>query len=169
MSDLHEPSWVTDFRNAILALDTAISEFADSDLSPEEAAEALLAMNIAKAEVSACYDYLSAAVSCMMGTETEIPLPGGASVEKKYSSSRTGWQHKDLASTVARRISDLSVDMDTGEILLTPEEMVVQLLEFVQPSYWRIKELQRINVNPDDYCEVGETKVSMIVRKGKNK
>jgi hypothetical protein len=169
MSDLEEPGWVTDFRNAILALDTAISEFVESGASPEDAAVALLSLNIAKGEVGTCYDYLSGAVGRIMGTATEIALPGGATVEKKYGSSRTGWQHKDLASAVARRISDLSVDMDTGEILLSPEQMVVRLLEFVQPSYWRIKELQRINVNPDDYCNVGESKTSIIVRKGRNK
>jgi hypothetical protein len=168
MSELQEPDWVTDFRNAILVLDTAISEFIE-DASPEDAATALLSLNIAKGEVATCYDYLSGAVARIMGSESEIPLPGGATVEKKYANSRTAWQHKDLAATVARRIADLSVDMDTGEVLLTAEEMVVQLLDFVQPSYWRVKELQRINVNPDEYCETGETKTSIIVRKGSNK
>lgn len=169
MSDLQEPTWVTDFRNAVLVLDTAISNFLDSEVSAEEAAEALLALNIAKAEVGTCYDYLSGFVSRVMGDTPEVALPGGASVEKKYSSSRTGWQHKELAATVARRILDMSVDMDTGEVLATQEELIAKLLEFVQPSYWRIKELQRINVNPDLYCTVGETKTSMIVRKGTNK
>lgn len=169
MSEIVEPNWVTKFRNAVLELDTAISEFAASDATSEEAATALLALNIAKAEVATCYDYLSGFVGRAMGTESDVPLPGGAVVEKKYSSSRTGWQHKDLATTVAKRIMDLSVDMDTGEVLATQEEMIAQLLDFMQPSYWRVKELQRISVNPDNYCTVGETKVSIIVRKGSNK
>jgi hypothetical protein len=169
MSDELEPEWITEFRNAVLRLDTAISEFIhDEELTVEEAAYALLRLNLAKAEVSTCYDYLAGVVGKTMGEQAEIELPEGGKVEKKWSSNRTGWQHKDLASKVAKRIMDLSVDMDTGEVLASTEEMIAQLLDFVQPSYWRIKELQRINVNADDFCVTGDTKVSIIVRKGNN-
>jgi hypothetical protein len=167
--ELQTPEWVDAFRNAILELDTAIAEFMQDDPSPEEAAFALLTLNVAKAEVGAAYDYMAGLVGKVMGDLPEIPLPGGGSVEKKYASSRTGWQHKELAATVAQRIRDLSVDMDTGEVLLSQEEMIAQLLDYVQPSYWRVKELQRINVNVDHYCTTGDTKTSIIVRKGTNK
>lgn len=164
-----EPEWITEFRTAVLNLDTAISEFIHDDkLTADEAAYALLRLNLVKTEVAMCYDYLAGVVGKVMGQATEIDLPDGGKVEKKWSSSRTGWQHKDLAATVASRIMDLSVDMDTGEVLLSTEEMIAQLLDFVQPSYWRIKELQRINVNADNYCTTGETKTSIIVRKGNN-
>lgn len=168
MSEPETPEWVTAFRNAILELDTAMSKFLGDDPSEEEAAHALLWLNVAKSEVGTCYDYFAGAVGKIMGDIPEIALPGGGSVEKKYAASRTGWQHKELAATVARRIMDMSVDMDTGEVLATQEEMIARLLDFVQPSYWRVKELQRINVNPDNYCTTGETKTSIIVRKGTN-
>jgi hypothetical protein len=164
LSDL-EPDWVTAFRNVILELDTVISEFLHDEPSPEEAAAALVAFNRAKMEVGMAYDYLARIVSDIMENEVEISLPDGSRVEKKWSNSRTGWQHKDLASVVARRIVDLNVDMDTGEVIATPEELVGQILDFVQPSYWRIKELQRIGVDADRYCEVKEAKSSIIVRK----
>jgi hypothetical protein len=101
-----------------------------------------------------------------MGKEQEILLSNGAKIEKKFSNSRSGWQHKDLAGSVAKKIIDLSVDMETGEVMATPQEMLVQMLDYVQPSYWRIKELQKIGINPDNYCEVGDMKTSIIVRKG---
>lgn len=159
--------FIDNFKNAILALDTALAEFTDSDATIEEMGLALVELNKAKAEVSMCYDYAVAAVNQKMAQLPEIILSDGSKIEKKWANSRTGWQHKDLAGVVARRIVDRNVDMDTGEVLATPEQMLVQMLDFLQPSYWRIKELEKINVNPDEYCEVHEAKPSIIVRKAK--
>jgi hypothetical protein len=44
----------------------------------------------------------------------------------------------------------------------------LKLLDYLQPSYWRVGELSKIGLNADNYCETGEPKVSLIVRKGKN-
>ena len=41
----------------------------------------------------------------------------------------------------------------------------MKLLDYLQPSYWRIKELSKLGINADQYCEVGELKTSIIVRK----
>jgi hypothetical protein len=166
MSDL-EPEWVSNFRAALLELDAAITDFRNGDTpTVDEVCAAIVGLNRAKAELSMVYDGLSQFVSEIMQENPEVSLPDGAKVEKKWSASRTGWRHKDLGAEVAHRIADMSVDMDTGEVLLTPTEMITQVLDFVQPSYWRIKELQRIGVNADLFCEVGESKASIIVRKG---
>jgi hypothetical protein len=58
--------------------------------------------------------------------------------------------------------------MDTGEVMLTQEELIVKLLDYMQPSYWRVGELNKLGINADNYCETGEPKVSLIVRKGEN-
>lgn len=167
MSDL-EPDWVSKFRSSILELDEAVSAFSNeaASLTVEQACAALVGLNRAKAELSMVYDSLVHFVSEVMDQNPEIDLPDGAKVEKRWSANRTGWRHKDLGAEVAQRIVDMSVDMDTGEVLLSPAEMVTQVLDFVQPSYWRIKELQRIGVNADLFCEVGDSKPSIIVRKG---
>ena len=68
---------------------------------------------------------------------------------------------------VARRLDDISVDMDTGERTMSAQEMVIKVLDYVQPSYWRVKELGKIGISADKFCEVGETKESIIVRKAK--
>jgi hypothetical protein len=165
MSDIG-PDWVARFYKSILELDQDIEEFRDKVQSVEEACAALVALNRAKADFGMVYDHLSSIVSQAMEDSPEVALSDGSKVEKKFSSSRTGWRHKDLGSAVAGRIVDMSIDMDTGEVLATPAEMITQVLDFVQPSYWRIKELQRLGINPDMYCEVGDTKTSIIVRKG---
>jgi hypothetical protein len=41
------------------------------------------------------------------------------------------------------------------------------MLDFVQPSYWRVKELAKFGINADNYCEVGDYKTNIIVRKAK--
>jgi hypothetical protein len=166
VSDL-EPDWVTRFRAAIVELDAAISDLRASEPSLEEACAALVALNRAKADFAYTYDDLASLVSVVMDLHPEIVLPDGSRVEKKWSSDRRAWQHRDLAAVVARRLMDSSVDMDTGEVLYSTEEILAKMLDFLQPSYWRIKELQKIGVNPDLYCEVGETKSSLIVRKAK--
>ena len=89
----------------------------------------------------------------------------GQVIEKKVASERKGWKHEDLANEVLRRLNEMSVDMDTGEVAMSSHEIAVKLLDYVQPSYWRVIELSKLGINADQYCEVGELKTSVIVRK----
>jgi hypothetical protein len=56
--------------------------------------------------------------------------------------------------------------MDTGEVVLSPADMVIKLLDYVAPSYWRVGELNKIGINADNYCETSDPEVSLILRKG---
>lgn len=159
--------WVDRFGQAVLDLDEAISAFSKSDPDLEQACEALVAVNRLKGELGIVYQQLEAIVSQVMDQVPEIQLSDGSKVEKRSASDRKAWKHADLATEVARRLSDMSVDLDTGEIVMSPEEMVVKVLDFVQPSYWRVKELNKIGITADRFCEVGEPKESIIVRKAK--
>jgi len=103
-----------------------------------------------------------------MAGESVVTLDGNALIEKKSSYERKAWQHKDLARAVVDRLSQMSVDMDTGEILNSPEDIAMQIFTYCAPSYWRVKELNNIGINPDMYCETGQLKTSIIVRKGDN-
>lgn len=163
---MNEPEWVSNFRTALLTLDENISDYT-KDASLEDACNLLVSINKLKAEMGIVYDSLVARVSHMMDQQGEVQLEDGSKIEKKWASDRKGWQHQQLASTVAQRLIQSSVDMDTGEILYSQEEIIGKLLDFLQPSYWRVKELQKIGINADLYCEVGETKSSIIVRKAK--
>lgn len=159
--------WIDSFRAAMLELDSDIAEFGQSGPSVEDACNALVMVNQMKSELGIIYHQLEAIVAAVMADLPEVELPDGSRVEKRSASDRKAWKHIDLATEVARRISDLAVDLDTGEILMSPQEMMVKVLDYVQPSYWRVKELDKIGISADKFCDVGESKQSIIVRKAK--
>ena len=64
------------------------------------------------------------------------------------------------------RIQQSSIDMDTGEVVKSPKEMAMQMLDYLAPSYWRVGKLNEIGLNADLYCEPSEPKTSVIVRGG---
>jgi hypothetical protein len=118
--------------------------------------------------MSIVYDTFAGALSEMMGNIDHLTLSNGAVIEKKSSYDRKGWRHSEIASVVAQRIVQTSVDMDTGEVMKSPEEMAAEMLQYCAPSYWRVKECNKLNINLDNFCDVGELKTSIIVRKPKN-
>jgi hypothetical protein len=50
---------------------------------------------------------------------------------------------------------------------MSPQEVAERVLDYVQPSYWRIKKLAELGINADNYCELGEPKTSIAVRRAK--
>jgi len=113
-------------------------------------------------------DHENYLVEFMARTDTEaVVLESGLAVTKEYSKNRKAWKHKDLAGVVASRIENLAYDIDTGERLMTTQEMISKLLDYVQPSYWRITSLSEIGISADDYCETGDTEAK--IRLGKVK
>lgn len=159
---------VASMRQAIINLDNALAEFVDSDPTIEEMGKVLLQLNLAKSDLGVVYDTLSTKLSSMIKDKEVLSLENGAQIEKKSSYDRKGWQHKELANAVVDKIVRMSVDMDTGEITKSPSEIALDLMKYCAPSYWRIKELSTIGINADNYCEVGQLKTSIIVRKGEN-
>lgn len=159
---------VASMRQAIINLDNALAEFVDSDPTIEEMGKVLLQLNLAKSDLGMVYDTLSTKLSSMIKDKEVLSLENGAQIEKKSSYDRKGWQHKELANAVVDKIVRMSVDMDTGEITKSPSEIALDLMKYCAPSYWRIKELSTIGINADNYCEVGQLKTSIIVRKGEN-
>ncbi|CAB4156721.1 hypothetical protein UFOVP658_124 [uncultured Caudovirales phage] len=160
---------VANIRRAIMELDAALSEYINSSPEKEDAANVLLNLNLAKSDMGIVYDSFSHHFSSMINDKDILNLENGAQIEKKSSYDRKGWQHKELASAVVDKIIKMSVDMDTGEIVKTPQDVALDLMKYCAPSYWRIKELSSIGINADNYCEVGQLKTSVIVRKGDNK
>jgi hypothetical protein len=158
---------LAEIKELITKLEFDIDAFVSSEPSMDEACSALVEMNILKRDVSYMYDHLSRAVSRIMGETENISLPDGSTIEKKSSYDRKGWDHKALASVVAQKVVQMSVDMDTGEVIKSPQEIAAEMLTYCAPSYWRIKELNKLGVNADNYCEVGELRTSIIVRKPK--
>lgn len=155
-----------DLRRIIADIDSELMEYLDDDVDIAEAADVMLDLNIAKSELSYVYSGIEARMGVLMRNNEFMQLRDGAEIERKVSASRTKWRHKDIATDVANRIVESSVDLDTGEIVLSPHDVAVKMLEYVQPSYWRATKLNEIGINPDNYCE-SEHKTSVIIRKGK--
>lgn len=159
---------ISSIRKAIVDLDKKLADFADSEPGIDQIAQALLQLNLAKADLGVVYDGLSSKLSAIIKDKEVLNLENGAQIEKKSSYDRKGWQHKELANAVVDKLTQMSVDMDTGEVLKTPSEIALDLMKYCAPSYWRIKELDSLGINADNYCEVGQLKTSIIVRKGDN-
>ena len=153
----------------VIDLDSALTHFLTSgETSAEDVGEVALAVHQLKADVGDMYSFFTARVVDYLQTVNVDDMDiNGARIEVRSAADRKQWQHADLMGAVAKRIMQRSVDMDTGEITLSPEEMVAKVLDYVQPSYWRVKELAKIGINADQFCEVGEHKTNLVIRKAK--
>jgi hypothetical protein len=159
-------SMVAQYRKALIDLDEAITALDPTGVNVEEIADLLVEFNLYKRDVGVVYDTLADIFATAMKRAGVISGRDGAEIELKYSLSRTGWKHRDLAAAVATKIYESSVDMDTGEFVGSPLDMMQKMLDYLQPSYWKIGEVSKIGINVDDYCKSEEAKPSVIVRKG---
>ena len=157
---------IAKLRLLIIDLESEVMKTIDDGATLEEAGNMLLQLNLTKRDMGIVYDAVAHRFGEMMNLESIVPLAGNAVIEKKSSYERKAWQHKDIAKAVVRRLGQMSVDMDTGEVVKSPEDIALELMTYCAPSYWRIKELNNIGINPDMYCETGQLKTSIIVRKG---
>lgn len=154
--------------SAMMDIENKLSEIQTKmEISVEEMASILCELHMLKGSMAMVYEKASALMSLVMNEIPEISLSNGSKVEKKTASDRRAWKHKDLASEVAKRISDMSIDMETGAWTIGIEEMISSMLEYLQPSYWRISALSKIGINADNFCEVLEPKSSIIIRSNK--
>ena len=152
-----------ELRKALIAIsDKALKNLDEND--EQLWFDTLVLLHAIKSDIGNIFTQYSNLIANKLETD-EATASNGQKIEKKSAFDRKGWKHEDLASEVLRRLNDLSVDMDTGEVVMTANEVAMKLLDYVQPSYWRIKELSKLGINADQYCEVGELKTSIIVRK----
>lgn len=159
---------VSEISKKLMDVDRNFSAAREQDVDIEELCTSLTILNFLKQEISSVYDTAAKIVADKMGSVPMISLGDGTTIEKKSGSDRKSWDHNGLASIVTRRLVEMSTDLDSGEMNSTIDDIASQLLRFVQPSYWRIKELSKIGVNADNYCQVSdEVKTSIIIRKAK--
>lgn len=161
---------IASLNKAMMELDSKILRAAtNTDLDHQDVAEIVFQMHLAKIDLGMLYDTVAGMLDRAMADMPEVNLGGGVRIEKKVASDRRAWKHNDLANEIARRLVMTNVDMETGETQKPIQELLAEMLRFLQPSYWRVKELSTIGVNADNYCEVLEPKTSIIVRKPKDK
>lgn len=158
------------FQASILDLDNSLTEMRESgSFDVQSACEAYSLLSGFKSQIGVLMnDHENFLLEILKQAETEaVMLQTGQSLTVEYSKSRKAWRHKDLAEVVASRIQNLAYDIDTGERKMTTSEMITKLLDYVQPSYWRVTSLSEIGVSADEYCESGETEAKIRLGKAK--
>lgn len=158
------------FQQALLDLDSNMSGLRQKqEWTVEEACEVYSRILNFKAQLSALInDQENYLIDFMETHNVEVVLlESGESLSKEMPRGRKGWQHKDLARAVAERIQVIAIDLDTGERTMTTGEMIESVLEYVQPSYWRVGALANIGLNADSFCEVGNPEPKLSIRKVK--
>lgn len=140
-----------------------VKTYGDSD-NQDEIAELLLILSEAKTEISDMFEMTKMRLAELMGGNDLYDFDG-VTFEKKYSTPRKTWDHKALTDVVSSRIIDMSVDMDTGEVIKTPQQMLAEMVKYTGISYWKVKELEKIGINANNYCETGDSKANIIIRK----
>ena len=158
---------VDDISTILMQIDRTITK-ASEEKSIEEICSQLSDVHRAKTEMAVVYDSVVNYVAEKMADIPEVTLGDGTKLEKKSAYDRKSWRHEELADVVARRIVQMSTNLDTGEVSATPETVGKEMLKYLQPSYWRVKELSKLGVTADEYCDVSEeSKTSVIVRRPK--
>ncbi len=133
------------------------------------AAEVMVQLNLAKASLRESYERYEAEMAYVMEARREelMEIDGGFTLERTQGADRKQWDHQRLGKVVADRIIESSVDMDTGEVLMSQKEMIVALLQYAAPSYWRVKQLNKLGLSANKYCKVEDGKISVVIRKPK--
>lgn len=152
-----------EFRKALMAVEESALQNLETD-DEQLWYDTLVLLHSIKGDVASIFTQYSNLFANKIQTN-EATASNGQKIEKKTAFDRKGWEHEKLATEVLRRLGQTSVDMDTGEVVLSSEEIALKLLDYVQPSYWRVKELSKLGINADMYCEVGEEKTNIIIRK----
>lgn len=157
---------IDELNEALMNADKSFHALSSS-VNAEQLALCITQLHAFKNDLTSVYDTSCKLLIDAMGNMPEIVTAGGVKVEKKTGADRKTWQHVDLAKNIASRLSDMAVDMETGEVVMTQQEMIVKLLDYCAPSYWRVKELAKIGINADRFCETSEAKTNIVIRKAK--
>lgn len=166
-SDSNPPADVTflkSFDGAVNDLHEGVQVFLEEGPTKRELAQAVIDLYRLRDTLSLVYSELSGALLQQMERNELIALADDSVIERAENKSRKAWQHEPLAKTVAHRIESQSMDWETGEVLLTPTQMITALLDYAHVDYWRVKALKAIDLDADAYCDSGEATPSLIVR-----
>lgn len=154
-----------EIRAQLIGLDDFLNSEQVLNSELDEMLSYLVELNKLKKEVAELYESYSSKMIDKMesANEREVKLQSGAELKCKSGAPRKAWDSENLMKTVYSRLRQSSVDMDTGEVGLSDEEIVLKLLDYLQPSYWRVGALNELGINADQYCEVGEPKTSIAI------
>lgn len=153
---------INNCRNAFTALYEAIVTIPIEEV--ENLGEALIEIDDLRDHYSAVRSKAESLFVSSMDGLPEIAI-AGTILEVRRADSRKTWAHKELTADLAERLVQMSVDMETGEIVKTPEQLLNEMMQYAGVSYWKIKALSSIGMSADDYCEVTEGPMKIRIRR----
>jgi hypothetical protein len=149
-----------------MSLYDKVSELDVEELGLQQSCEVLVEINAIKNDIAMIIDDLQKKISPLFGKQ-DIVDAGDYVVERRMGKPRSAWRHKELGDEVANRVWRSAIDLDTGELTMTPTELMAKMLDFLQPSYWRVTALDSIGISADSYCETREAQEKISIRKQK--
>jgi hypothetical protein len=88
----------------------------------------------------------------------------GAEVEIKKSTTRNKWQNDDLMKVVvARALDERAMDPETGEMLEPGWQTVARVVSDCMRPSWRLTPLRSRGIDPDEFCSVEESHMSVVL------
>lgn len=78
------------------------------------------------------------------------------SAERRNSTDRRNWQHHDLARMLVKHRED---------DIAHPQDVVDVLLQAAGVSYWRVTELRKAGLDPDEWCETSTRPTVQVMTK----
>lgn len=115
----------------------------------------------AQDRLKACQEYLSRRLGLKYG---EIVPVAGGTLEPKWGKKRTSWDHAALKSVVSERIIAKHVDRDTGVVAAPLSVLMLEMLEAVSISGWKVTILRKLGLDPSKYCDEQPGNFNVIVR-----
>jgi hypothetical protein len=170
MSDLSgSASTLNEVHSLLRALEGCIMQLGDDidSTEKEELLQFASDLHAAKGYISELFNEVQSVVTEHLGHLAVPVTVDGATVEIKSGSPRKTWDHQSLIEDVSKRIVDSSVDLNTGEVIKSPTEMIREALQFAGISYWKVTKLKELHLDADEYCEVGESKKNLVIRRNK--
>lgn len=162
-------SYTTNLNNLIRLVEELhfMVESIPDDATPEELLQFATDVHELKSAVGFLFaDVQDAVVERLDYLADPVPV-AGATVEIKGAAPRKKWDHDALINDVSKRIMQASVDLDTGEVTMTTRQMIEAALKCAGVSYWKSGELKKLGLEIDEYCEVGDSKKSLVIRREK--
>lgn len=120
---------------------------------PEELAVAWLEVKEASDQLSIVCKQLESRLAAAMKNKV-MSLDGIGTFEKAPAVSRKSWDHPLLAQKiVAKALDSRQIDSETGEVEDRAEVATKALLSTAGISYWRVGEVKKLGIDPDQYCD----------------
>lgn len=152
-------------EEAVKALHKSLGGLEGESLDLEGVSNLIDRVDSIKRLVGDCTMVLLPLAQSLRTDQEIVPVESGHAVEYGFTSTRKTWDHAALKSVVAEAILARSMDFETGTLEAPASQLIQEALECVGISYWKVKELKALSIDPDRYCEKPDGTFKATVRR----